>query len=305
MTDVLTGVLPVVPTVFADDESLDLKGQERVIQFVADAGASAVCILANYSEQFSLDDEERRQVLATSIRAAGDRLPVIVTTSHFSARVAAARSRAAQDAGASMVMVMPPFFGATLSVAETDVRAWFGTVADAIDIPIMVQDAPMSTTSLSVDLIARLARELPLVRHAKIEVPRAAAKIARLAEAAGEHLPGLYDGEEGVTLISDLDAGALATMTSAMVPDAFASIVSAYHAGDRDTAVQQWERLLPLVHFENRQCGLNAAKVVLAEGGVIGSDRTRSPLPPLAPEVRSSLLRLAAERDPLALRWAL
>jgi 2-keto-3-deoxy-L-arabinonate dehydratase len=77
MTDVLMGVLPVVPTIFADDESLDLNGQERVTQFVADAGASAaVCILANYSEQFSLDDDERRRVLDTTMRrwaAAGHR----------------------------------------------------------------------------------------------------------------------------------------------------------------------------------------------------------------------------------------
>jgi hypothetical protein len=50
MTPALRGVLPVAPTVFHDDESLDLDGQRKVTEFLIDAGAAAVCVLANYSE---------------------------------------------------------------------------------------------------------------------------------------------------------------------------------------------------------------------------------------------------------------
>src|SRR5690348_8312382 len=57
----LRGVLPVAPTVFHDDESLDLDGQRRVTEFLVDAGSVAICVLANFSEQFSLTDDERRQ----------------------------------------------------------------------------------------------------------------------------------------------------------------------------------------------------------------------------------------------------
>jgi 4-hydroxy-tetrahydrodipicolinate synthase len=42
---------------------------------------------------------------------------------------------------------------------------------------------------------------------------------------------------------------------------------------------------------------------VFLEGGVIASDHVRHPMPPLAPETRSQLLELAAEVEPLALRW--
>jgi len=155
-----------------------------------------------------------------------------------------------------------------------------------------------------VPLIARLAREVPQVRHVKVEVARAAAKVRALREAAGEDLPGLYDGEEAVTLVPDLDAGVLATMSSAVVPEVLAEVVARYHAGDRAGAVAEWERVLPLIHYENRQCGLAAAKVVLAEGGVIGSARTRAPFPGLSAPDRDGLLELARSRDALALRWA-
>jgi 2-keto-3-deoxy-L-arabinonate dehydratase len=300
----LTGVLPVVPTIFAEDESLDLAGLRRVVEFMVDAGVDGMCALANYSEQFSLTDAERDQVAETVLEQVAGRVPVIVTTSHFSARVTAARSRAAQDMGADMVMVMPPFFGATLSVAAPGVLEYFGTVADAIDIPIMVQDAPLSSTPMPVELLVDLVKRVPSVRYAKIEVPGAADKLAALVAALGEALPGPFDGEESVTLIPDLRAGAVGTMCSAMVPDLLGSIVRDFLAGERERAEHAWERLLPLIHFENRQCGLRAQKVLLAEGGIIGSARTRAPLGPVSERTRTQLVELARRRDPLILRWA-
>ncbi len=299
-----SGVLPVAPTVFDAGEDLDLAGQRRVVDFVVDAGSTGICVLANYSEQFSLTDDERREVLDATLDQAAGRIPVTVTTSHDSSRVAAQRSREAQELGAGSVMVMPPFFGATMSVPEDGVRAFFHTVAEAVDIPIMVQDAPLSTTGLSVDLLARIAREIPHLRAAKIEMPRAADKIRALRAVAGDDLPGIMDGEEGITLVPDLAAGARGSMTSCLVPDLLGAVVRDYLAGEQDSAVTRWEAVLPLIHFENRQCGLSAAKVLLQEGGVIKSAATRSPFPPLADESRTALLALARRHDPLALRWA-
>ena len=269
-----------------------------------DAGVDGLCLLANYSEQFSLTDAERDQIARTLLERVAGRLPVIVTTSHYSARVAAARSRAAQDMGAAMVMLMPPFFGATLAVAGPAVIEYFTQVAGAIDIPIMVQDAPLSPTPLPISLLIDLVRWVPQVRYAKIEVPQAADKLHTLISALGDSLPGPFDGEESVTLIPDLDAGARGTMPSSMVPAELGQIVRRYLSGDRAGAVSAWEDLLPLIHFENRQCGLRAQKILLAEGGIIASDRTRAPLEPVSPRTRRGLIELAAARDLLIMRWA-
>lgn len=304
MIPTLRGVLPVAPTVFNDDESLDLEGQRRVVDFLVDAGSAAICVLANYSEQFSLSDDERTRVLEATLDQAAGRVPVIAATSSYSARVARDRSLDAQRRGASMIMLMAPFFGATLSVAETAVLSYFSAVAEGLDIDIMVQDAPMSSTPLSVDLLARLAAEVPQVRHAKIEMPRTAAKVRALIAAAGETLPGVYDGEEAVTLIPDLDAGVQATMSSALVPEVLARVVEDYHAGRREQAVAEWERVLPLIHYENRQCGLAGAKHLLQAGGIIRSARCRAPFPGLAPATAKDLEDLAARKETLVLRWA-
>lgn len=301
---IIKGVMPVAPTIFTDNEDLDLQGQRRVVDYLVDGRADAVSILANYSEQFSLTDEERELVLAVTMDQAAGRLPVCVTTSHFSSRIARQRSLRAQEMGASLVMLMPPFFGATMRVDDAAVMEYFRRVADGLDIDIMIQDAPMSPTALSVPLLARLAHEIPQIKYVKIETAQAADKLRALTLAAGNDLPGPFDGEEAITLIPDLEAGAQGTMSSCMVPDELGRIVRDFHAGERDKAVRRWEDLLPFIHFENRQCGLRATKVLMKEGNIIRSDKTRAPIGDLHPDSRSQLLELAKRHDPLVLRWA-
>ena len=154
------GVFPVAPTIFDDEGRLDLEGQKRCIDFMIDAGSNGLCILANFSEQFALSDDERSTLMRVVLEHVAGRVPVIVTTTHFSSHVCALRSRAAQDAGAAMVMVMPPYHGATIRVGERGIYEFYKKVSDAIDIPIMIQDAPVAGTALSAPFLARMAREL-------------------------------------------------------------------------------------------------------------------------------------------------
>jgi dihydrodipicolinate synthase/N-acetylneuraminate lyase len=299
----LAGVAPVAPVPFADNGDLDVDGVRRVLDCMVDQGVDGICILANYSEQFLLSDAERDAVLDASLSQIAGRVPVIVTCSHFSTRIAMERARRAKAAGAAMVMLMPPYHGATLRADENGIVAQFARVADAAGLPIMVQDAPLSGVTLSVPLLARLAREVPLVRYFKIEVPGAAAKLRGLIEAGGDLIEGPFDGEESITLMADLDAGATGTMSSALLPDLIKPVVAHHRAGRRKEAAAAYARILPLINYENRQCGLRAAKTVMMEGGVIASDAVRHPLERLHPATRAGLLELAAEANPLALRW--
>ena len=167
----------------------------------------------------------------------------------------------------------------------------------------MVQDAPLSGVALSVPFLVRLAREVPLVCYFKIEVPGTAAKLRGLIEAGAEAIEGPFDGEESITLMADLDAGATGTMPSALLPDLIKPVVEHHRAGRRQEAAAAYARILPLINYENRQCGLRATKAVMAEGGVIASDAVRHPLERLHPATRAGLLELAREANPLALRW--
>lgn len=299
-----TGVFPIAPTTFDDQGELDLESQKRSIDYMIDAGVNGICILANYSEQFALTDAEREQLTTVIMDHVAGRVPIIITTSHFSTRIAADRGRRAQQAGAQMVMLMPPYHGATIRADDTGVGEYFRAVADAIDIPILVQDAPVSGVALSAPLLAKLAREIPQLAYFKIEVPGAAAKLRTLIELGGDAIEGPFDGEESITLIPDLDAGATGTMPSALLPDVLRRICDLYRDGRRDAASALYEHWLPLINYENRQAGLRATKAMMKEGGIIKSDYARHPTPPLHPATRAGLLELATKRDALILRWA-
>lgn len=297
------GVFPIAPTPFTEAGDIDLDGQRRVLDCMIDQGVDGLCVLANYSEQFALSDREREALLDLCLAHVAGRVPVIVTCSHFATRLVIHRARRAEAAGARMIMLMPPYHGATLRADEAGVFEHFARVAEAIAIPIMVQDAPLSGVTLTVPLLARIAREVPLVRYFKIETPGTAAKLRALIEAGGSTIAGPFDGEESITLLADLDAGATGTMPSALLPDLIRPVVEHHRNGRRAEAAARYARILPLINYENRQCGLRATKAVMAEGGVIGSEAVRHPLPPLHPATRAGLLELARDVQPLALRW--
>ncbi len=179
MTRPYSGIWPVAPTPFTDDGALDLDGMGRVIDCMVDQGVDGICILANFSEQFLLDDEERAALTRLCAGAVAGRVPVIVTVSHFATQIVEARAREAAAMGAAMLMMMPPYHGALLRADEEATFEHFARAGTAGGIPIMVQDAPISGMTLSVPFLVRMAREIEEVRLFKIETPQAAGEAPR------------------------------------------------------------------------------------------------------------------------------
>ncbi len=289
-TEPYKGVWPVAPTPFNDDGSLDLDGMRRVLDCMVDQGVDGLSILANYAEQFLLSDDERETLTTLCLDHLAGRVPVIVTCSHFATAIVVQRVRRAKDLGAAMVMLMPPYHGALLKGSEEQTYDQFARASE-IGLPIMVQDAPLAGVTLSVPFLARLAKALANVSYFKIEMPQTADKLRALIAAGGAAIEGPFDGEEAITLMADLDAGATGTMPSALLPDLIKPVVEAHGAGDRAKAAKHYASIVPLINFENRQCGLRACKTVMMEGGVIRSDHVRHPLAPLPQGVARWLAR--------------
>ena len=167
----------------------------------------------------------------------------------------------------------------------------------------MVQDAPLSGVDLPVPLLIKMAKEIEMVKCFKIECAQAAAKLRVLIKEGGNVIEGPFDGEEGITLFADLEAGATGNMSSAMIPDLIKPVVSNFLDGKIEKAENQYNDILPLINYENRQCGFRAAKVIMKEGGVIDSDFCRHPIPSLEKNTRAGLINLAKRFDPVALNW--
>ena len=304
MTNNFTGCWPVAPTPFKENEDLDLEGMKRVLDCMIDQKVDGICILANYSEQFLLSDDEREILTKLCIEHVAGKVPIIVTISHFSTDIAFKRAKLAKDVGANMVMMMPPYHGALLKGNADQTFEQFRKVSEA-GITIMVQDAPLSGVDLSVDLLVKMAKEIEHVKCFKIECAQAANKLRALIDKGGNAIEGPFDGEEGITLFADLEAGARGNMSSAMLPDLIGPLVKNYIKGNKKEAENEYNRVLPLINYENRQCGFRATKTVFKEGGVIKSDICRHPIPNLDENTKKGLLDLANDYDLIAMKWGL
>ena len=131
----------------------------------------------------------------------------------------------------------------------------------------------------------------------------AAAKLRDLIAAGGDSIEGPWDGEEAITLMADLDAGATGAMTGGGYPDGIRQIVDPGPRRAEGQAAAAYARWLPLINYENRQCGLQACKILMKEGGVIGSEAVRHPLQKVHPATRAGLIDIARPLDPVVLRW--
>jgi 4-hydroxy-tetrahydrodipicolinate synthase len=296
------GCWPVAPTPFKPNGEIDKEGMKRVLDCMVDQEVDGICILANYSEQFLLSDEEREILTKLCIEHVAGRVPVITTVSHFSSDIAFSRAKLVKELGGEMLMMMPPYHGALMRGTSQQTFEQFAKVGEA-GVTIMVQDAPLSGVDLPVPLLIKMAKEIEMVKCFKIECAQAAAKLRALVSEGGDVIEGPFDGEEGITLFADLEAGATGNMSSAMIPDLIRPVVLDFLEGKTEKSENQYNEILPLINYENKQCGFRGTKVIMKEGGVIKSDFCRHPISPLEENTKKGLIKLVKKYDPVALQW--
>ena len=282
----LGGVWNIVPTPFAPDGALDLPSLRRLTAFVAASGVDGMTILGFMGEAHKLSDDERIAVIETTIAEAGGRLPVCVGVTHPETDRAIGFAREAAARGAHSLMLAPPALDPATD--ETLLRH-YGAVADATDLPIVVQDYPPgSGVIMSVHVIAAIAGGLPSCRHLKLEDEPTPAKARAIL--AAEPRTRILGGLGASALYDELEAGAVGTMTGFGFPELLVDIVGRFRAGDLAGARAAFERALPLIRFEN-QPGINLPlrKHLYRRRGAIAHEQVRPPAPTLTVETMEGL----------------
>lgn len=301
--DRLRGVYNITPTPFHPDGSLDEASLGALTQFNIDCGVQGMTILGVMGEASKVSDAERTRAIATVIEAADGRLPICVGATHAATDVCVQYSREAEALGAVALMIAPPRLSRTNDDA---LRRHYLTVAEAVGLPIFVQDHPPSSgVFMTVDFLVRLAAEAPQCRLIKMEDEPTAPKIGRLLEAD----PDLFivGGTGGLWFIEELRRGAQGIMTGFGYPDILADIYRRWTTGDHDSATEIFYRYLPLIRFEN-QPGLSLAvrKHVYTLRGAIKSPQAREPYTRMDNGTRADLAdlltRLGLMEDPHQIR---
>jgi 4-hydroxy-tetrahydrodipicolinate synthase len=278
--DFLKGVFNITPTPFHSDGSLDTASVATLTNFTIDRGVNGMTILGVLGEADKLTEPERDRVIAATIEAAAGRIPICVGTSHSGTDGCVAFSRRAEALGAGAVMVAPPRLARATDAA---LRRHYLAVANAIDIPVVVQDHPTSSGVLmSVEWLARLAEEAEACRFVKLEDEPSPTKIGQLL-AANPELK-VFGGLGGNMFLEELRRGAVGTMTGFGFPELLVHIYEAYTAGRIDEATTIFYKYCPLIRFENQpRINLPIRKHIYFLRGAMASARARFPVPELDP----------------------
>ena len=161
--------------------------------------------------------------------------------------------------------------------SEQRVFEYYQRIAAGINLPVVVQDHPPSSqVHMSVGLLLRLINEIPTVACLKAEAPPTLSKISALLDGMKQRrvplltaLGALYGGFE-------LERGASGFNTGFAFPEILRQIVQHANSGQREEAQRLYQRVLPLIVFE-QQPGTAIRKELLRLRGLIAGNRVRHP----------------------------
>jgi 4-hydroxy-tetrahydrodipicolinate synthase len=288
-----SGVFSVLPTPFRGGGDVDVDSLRRVVDLIVGAGVNGVTALGVTGEVSRLNERERRLVVEHVVDQVNGRAKVIVGASADGVRTCIEYSREAKALGAAAVMVSPPRM---LKLNTESVVNHYRALAEAVDLPIVVQDyPPISGFAMEAGMLARIAKEVPAARTIKLEDPPTPFKTARILTAAGDLRVNILGGLGGVFLLEELMAGAAGVMTGFAYPEVLVKVVALYRAGQVDAAADLFYRFVPLMRFEFQEgIGMAIRKEVLRRRGALADASTRGPGAVLDDGTRAALDRVLA-----------
>lgn len=268
----LRGVLPILPVPFSVTGTVDERSFRAVVEAAIGDGVHGLALFGLASEYAKLADGEKLLLIRALVDQASVRVPVIISITHHSLDIAKQEAAAAARLGASALMVLPPFF---LSPGEKAVEAHIRGVAAEVDLPVIVQYAPIQTgLHLSVDRLMALHSSHPNLDTIKVDLVPSGPMVTRLT-AAG--LQGMV-GYMGLSLPEDVERGAVAVMPTASVSRIFVHLWKLLH-DDPEDGRKFHQRFLPLLTFMMQSVEMLVAveKILLHRRGLIAADYCRAP----------------------------
>ena len=285
MAKELRGVLTALPTPFTVDDDIDAQLMKRVVDRNINAGVDALVVGGGTGEYTSLTNAERRQIFDIVIEHTAGRVPVVAHTGSLTTREAVDLSRAAEAAGADVLMLITPYYE---PLTDTEISRYVETVAGSVDIPIMLYNNPGVTgVNLGAEGIARFGREIDNIEYVK-DSSHDWEQALRLIHHHSQDIK-LIMGWDSFSF-SALTEGATGIMAGAanVVPDEIVAVVRAIREGDLHRARDEWLRVFPVIDAMMAIPFTQAVKAGLRlQGEPIGSPR--APLDDLDAEAEASL----------------
>lgn len=283
----LQGILPVLPTPFRLDGSVDPERLGAVAEFAIRSGAAGIVFPGFASEVDELSGAERQMLLRALAATVAGRVKIVAGASSPTVADVVARAREAVEFGVSTVMIQAP---KSVGVTADDVSEFYAQVGQQLPgIEIVLQNAPAPRGSdLSAETIIAIAKANPAIRYVKEETLPSGPAITRLVAERVPTVEGILGGGGARYMIEEYNRGACGTMPAAEFTDLHVALDAAYRAGRMDEARRIYELLLPLLVMQAFS-RMRFTKYVLARRGILANDVVRAKIPPLDVHERAEI----------------
>jgi 1-pyrroline-4-hydroxy-2-carboxylate deaminase len=280
------GVMPAMTTCFNHDLTVDHGFMAEHCRWLLDNGCAGLVVFGSLGEGATLTFEEKRAILATSVKSIHGQGPVVAAISSLSTGEAVALAKMAAAAGSDGLMVLPPY---VYQGSWREMKSHVSAVLKATDLPAMLYNNPLAYgTDFLPEHIAELAAEhenLQSVKESSTDVRRVTA-LRALLERRLEISVGVDDA-----VLEAIHAGAsgwVAGLANAL-PRESVELFQLGCKGDRDQAFELYRWFLPLLRMDTVPGFVQLIKLVQAEVG-IGNARVRPPrLELTGPELEQNL----------------
>ena len=271
----LQGVLSVFQTPYHEDESIDYGTLEREIDWLFERGADGI-VMAMVSEVLRLSTDERMELAEAACRFGRQRGAVVISVGAESTHAAVRFAAHARGSGADAVMAIPPV---ATAVDDKQLYGYYKRIAEAIDIPVIVQDASGYVgRPMSIELQVRLLEEYGDRILFKPEATPIGPRLTLLRDASGGRAK-VFEGSGGSALVDSHRRGVVGTMPGAEMIDALVALWKALEAGDRE---QAYRLSLPVTSLVALQPTLDAflavEKHLLVKQGIFTNEIVRGPV---------------------------
>jgi len=215
----------------------------RQIESAIKSGSSGIAVLGLGTEVGKLGREEKRQLVEWTVSDVAGRVPVAVTIADGNVPDMIESARFAHNAGAAWLILQPP----RPPASGADLVTFFGAVADAVDCPVGIQNAPeFLGIGLSAEELIALHAAHPNVQVVKAE--SSALAVQQMVEKINGRMK-VFNGRAGLELTDNLRAGCDGMIPGIETIDLQVKIAKAMRAGDEAEAERLYAMLLPTIAF--------------------------------------------------------
>ena len=271
----MKGVYPILSAPINEKGQLVIEDLENQVEWMIGKGVHGLGI-AVATEIYKFNEEERDLILSTVVRVNNGRVKVVMNTGGEGTDVAVALSKRAEELGADALMIRPTSF---IPVPTSENIEYFGRIAEAVSIPIFLQD--QNTAPVPPAMAVACAKRHENLCYIKVETPPTIPRMGETQELAEGTGLVLFGGAGGAFAVEEFERGSVGTMPGSTLPDMFVRVWDHYQAGDKEAANVEMRRHAPLIAMLAQGQGFAnwIYKHIMVRRGVFseGSDFARHP----------------------------